>query len=393
MQVAGATENITRPETGLSDLTPIQTGKDTQPTDRNQKEGPKKLTGHSSGVQPWSSTISFQATKSDASVLESDESLDFPAEATTAQSVTSGEAAAANTDGSLLDGHQNSGFSHRTRPVTTPITESGFPTSSTDASPEEGIKNEEVEVSPVTATPELETHTTFSGETQESLSPSKASIKALEVPQKHLNQVINKVEKDFGHVSVRRIKDKEKNDIAVDPATLETEASSPHPLPEGEQDNRAGTHTDDLNLEEEHVDGNVWTEKGPQEKDASIQSSFDWSTGPPTADSVIHSKIVKATNQAPPHTAQHTSKLRPGVRGQRVRPCLHPVVFCPADFIYEQFDNQWFSCQYMTFLYLPCRCASVPSLQCLLYHFSSSQMFFTRLLLSHLRLLNYLHHY
>lgn len=342
-QVAGATENVTRPERGVSsgpesvaedrvlepgssDLTPIQTGTGTQSTGRNQKKEPKQLAGN----QPWSSTISFQAAKSDASLLESDESPDFTAEATTAQGVTPEDAGAANTDVSRLDGLQNSGFNQ-----TIVITESGFLTPSTYSPPEEGIKDEEVEASPLTITPQAsaETHTMFSGQMKESSSPSKASIKALEVPPKHLNQGINEVVEDLGHGSVRRTKDKEKMNIAVDPVTLETETSSPPPLPEGEQDNKAGTDTDGLKLEEEDVDVNVWMEKGPQEKDVSIQSSFDWSPRPPTVDSVIHSKTAKATNQTPPGTAQHASKLGPGVRGQRVRPSLHLIVFCPSNCI------------------------------------------------------------
>lgn len=346
-QVAGATENITGPgtgassgpesvaedkvlETGLSDLTPIQTG-----PDRNQRKELKPLTGNGNppGGHPRNLTISFQAAKSDASLLESDESPDFPAEATTVQGVTSEEAGAANTDGSPPDGLQNSGFSQRTSPMTTAITASGFLTSSRDPSPEEGIKDKEVEASPLTVTPQGSAET--QGQMKESLSPSRASIKALEGPQRHLNQGINEVEEDLGHASVRRIKDKEKKDVAVDHVTLETEASLPHLLPEGEQDNRAGTDAEDLKLEEDDVDVNVWTEK-----DVSIQSSFNRTPGPPTADSVIHSKTVEATNQVPLHsTAQHSSRLGPGVRGQRVRPCLHPVVFCPADFINNRTIN------------------------------------------------------
>lgn len=342
-----AKENITRPgtglssgpgslaegkvsETGSSDLAPIQTGTDAPSTGRNQKKEPKQLTGnrHQPAVQPWSSTTRFQAfPKSDASLLENDESPESPA----ARGVTSAEGGAASTDVSLLDGLQNSGFGQRTSPVMTAVTESGFLTSSTYPSPEGGIKDEEVEVSPLAVTSQLsaETHTTFSEQVQKSLAPSKASIKASEVPPKHLNKGINEAEEDLGHISVRRIKDKEEMDIAVDRVTLETETSSPHPLPggQGEEDNRAGTDTDDLTLEEQDVDVNVWTTKGPEEKDVSTQSSLDWSPRPPTADPVIHSKTVKATNQAPPRTAQPTSKLGPGVRGQRVRPCLHIACF------------------------------------------------------------------
>lgn len=311
-----ATENFTRPGAGVpsgaervpedkvlqarsTDLTPVQTGTDTQSTDRNQNTDPQHLTGrgHPSDVQPWSSTISLHATKSDASLWESDETA-IPAENPTAPGVASGEAG-----------------------------ESGFVASGTYPSPDEGIKEEEVEVSPLTVTPQVpaETDVTFSGQIKESVSPSKESTKDLEVPHKYPSQGISKVEEDLGHVSVSRMKDK--GEIALYPVTLETETSSPQPLPEGEQGNRAETDTDDMKLAEEDADRNVWTEKRPRENDVDvpIQSSSDWSPRPPpTADSVIHSKTVKATNQAPPRTAQHISKLGPGVRGPRVRPCLHP---------------------------------------------------------------------
>lgn len=341
-QVAAATENFTQAGAGVpsgaesvpedkvlqarsTDLTPVQTGTDTQSIDRNQNTDPEHLTGrgHPSDVQPWSSTISLHATKSDASLWESDETA-IPAETPTAPGVAPGETGAASRDGSLLDGLQNSGFSQRPSLTSTAVTESGFVTSGTYTSPDEGIKEEKVEVSPLTVTPQVpaETHVTFSGQIKESVSPSKESTKDLEVPHKYPSQGINKVEEDLGHVSVSRVKDK--GEIALDPVTLETETSSPQPLPEGEQGNRAETDTDDMKLAEEDVDRNVWTEKGPGENDVDvpIQSSSDWSPRPPpTADPVIHSMTVKATNQAPPRTVQHISKFGPGVRGQRVRPC------------------------------------------------------------------------
>lgn len=347
--MAGATENITRPgpgvpsgaesvpedkvlQAGSTDLTPIQPGTDSQSTDRNQKTDPQHLTGrgHPPVVQPWSSTIGFHAAKSDASLWESDGTVP-PAETPTAPGVAPGEAIAASRDGSLLDGHQNSGSSQRPLLTSTAVTELGFVTSGTYLSPDEGIKEEEVDVSPLTVTPQVpaETHFIFSGQIKESVSPSEASTKDLEVPHKYPSQGINKVEEDLGHVSVRRIKDKGQMGITLDPITLETETPPLQPLPEGEQGHRAETDADDVKLVEEDVDRNVWTEKGPRENDLDvpIPSSSDWSPRlPPTADSVILSKTVKATNQALPRTAQYISKLGPGVRGQRVRPCLHPEV-------------------------------------------------------------------
>lgn len=348
--MAGATENITRPgavvpsgaesvpedkvlQTGSTDLTPIQTGTDTQSRDGNQKTEPQHLTGrgHPSDVQTWSSAVSFHATKSDAPLWESDATT-LPAETPTAPGDAPGEAGAASRDGSLLDGLQNSGLSQRPSLQSTAIAQSGFVTCSTNPSLDEGIKAEEVEVPPLTVTPQVsaETHITFSGQIKENVSPSKASTKDLEVPRKYPSQGINKVEEDLGHVFTRGIKDKGEMGVALDPVTLETETSSLElELPEGEQGSRAETDMDDMKLVEGDMDRNVWTEKGPQENDVdvSIQSSSDWSPRPPpTADLAIHSETVEATNQAPPRTAQHISNLGPGVRGQRVRPCLHPVV-------------------------------------------------------------------
>lgn len=329
-QVAGATEGFTQPgtgpssgpesaavdkvlETGSTALTPIQTGRDTQSTDGNQKKQPKQVRGTTepSSVQPWSSTKTSHAT-SDASKFESGASPDFPAEATTSLAVASGVAGAASSGRSSPGGLQNSGFSQKTRLVTTAITESGFLTSSRLPSPEEGIKDEEVEVTPQVS---AEAHPTFAGQTNEH-SPREASIKDLEVPQKLLNQEKNEVEEDFGHVSEILKNDTEEMAIAVINVPVETERSSPRPPSSGEEQ----THM---------VDANVWT--APQEKGVPIPSSSDWSPRPPTADSGIHAKIVEATNRASPHAAPHRSKSGPDVRGQRVRPCLHPVQFCPAD--------------------------------------------------------------
>lgn len=342
--MAGATENITRPgpgvpsgaesvpetkvlQAGSTDLTPIQPGTDSQSTDRNQKTDPQPLTGrgHPSDVHPWSSTIGFHAAKSDAPLWESGGTV-TPAETPTAPGVAPGEAAAASQDRTLLDGLQNSGSSQRPRLTSTAVTEPGFVTAGTYLSPDEGIKEEEVDVSPLTT---AETRVMFSGQLKERVSPSKASTKDLEVPHEYPSQGINKVKEDLGHVSVRQIKDKGQMGVALDPITLETETSPLRPLPEGVQGHRAETDAGDVELAEEDVDRNVWTEKGPRENDldAPVPSSSAWSPRPPpTAGSVIHSKTVKATNQALPRTAQYISKSGPGVGGQRVRPCLRPEV-------------------------------------------------------------------
>lgn len=232
--------------------------------------------GLPSAVQPSSSALTFHAT-SDASQLESGERPNLPAEATTSR---------ANTDGSLLGG-----FSQRTGPETTASPECGLPA----FSPEGGIKDEQVEVTPQVSG---KTCDAFSGKMTEPLSPGNASMKDLEGPQKHLNQEIKEVEESFAHET--------------------------HPLPEEEQRSRAKTDMVDFKLAEEEVDVNFWA--GPHEKGVPIASSSDWSPRPPTVDSVIHSRIVKATNRASPHAAS-----RPGVRGQRVKPCSHPVSFCPAN--------------------------------------------------------------
>lgn len=296
--------------TGSTGITGIPTGTDTLSADRHKNTEPQNLTGteHPSDIQSQSSTLTFCAGKSDASLCESDERA-LPAEKPTAPGDPFEEAAAASS-------------------MSTTITDSGFVTFSTHPSPEKRIQEEEVDVSPLAVTPQasVETHVAFSRQVKESLSPSKASAKNPIATQEPPSQEINKAEEDLGHVSARQIKDQDKMDIALDPVTLETlETSSPQPHPGGEQDNRAETRTDDLKLAEEHLERNAWTEKRPQENDFDvskdfIQSSSDRSTRLPAADLVI-----EATLPSPPRTAQHASILGPGVRGQRVRPCSHPV--------------------------------------------------------------------
>lgn len=360
------------PQTGPTELTPVQTGRDTRKADRSQNgdTGPRLVTvnGHPSNLQLWSpSTGTVQNTKqdqqpfpaaksdsSDAPVLESDEtaivSPDFHAETPTAPGVTSrgtvGQAETASTHRSFSNGPQNSDFGLRSSLGT--VTESGAVTSS--PSPDEGVREKKLETSPLAITPQVsaETQTTSSRQREETASPSKPFTEDLEAPRTHQSQDLTKLtptlqsredlhtrhtEDNMTHLSISPLKDKKEKDITLEPILLETETSSAQPLPKAEQENRAETDADDMDvLVEEDVEGNLEIQKETHESENdtskySIQSSSDWVPDLPTVDSLIQTKTVKAASQSPPHTAKHErTTLRPGIRGQRVRYCLHLAV-------------------------------------------------------------------
>lgn len=356
-------------QTGPTELTPVQTGTHTRKADRNQNgdTGPRLVTGngHPSNLQLWSpSTWTVQHTKqdqqpfpatksdlSDAPVLESDEtaivSPNVHAQTPTAPGVTSGGAGTANTHRSFSNGPQNSEFGLRSSLGT--VTESGVVTSS--PSPDEGVREEKLETSPLRAiTPQVsaETQTTSSRQREDTASPSKAFTEDLEPPQTHRSQDLTKLtptlqsredlhtrhtEDNMTHLSISPLKDKKEKDIALEPILLETGTSSAQPLPKAEQEKRAETDADDMDvLVEEDVEGNLEIQKETHENENdtskdSIQSSSDWVPDLPTVDSLIRTKTVKAASQSPPHTAKYErTTLRPGIRGQRVRHCLHLVV-------------------------------------------------------------------
>lgn len=361
------------PQNGPTELTPVQTGTDTRKADRNQHgdTGPRLVTGngHPSNLQLWSpSTGRVQKTKqdqqpspatksdsSDAPVLERDEtaivSPNFHAPTTpTAPGVISrgtvGQAETASTHRSFSNGPQNSDFGLRSSLGT--VTESGVVTSS--PSPDEGVREEKLETLPLAITPQVsaETQTTSSRQREETASPSKAFTEDLEPPQTHQSQDLTKLtptlqsredlhtrhtEDNMTHLSISPLKDKKEKDITLEPILLETETSPAQPLPKGEQENRAETDADGMDVSvEEDVDGNLEIQKETHENENdtfkdSIQSSSDWVPHLPTVDSLIQTKTVKAASQPSPHTAKHQrTTLRPGIRGQRVRHCLHLVV-------------------------------------------------------------------
>lgn len=352
------------PQTGPTELTPVQTGTDTRKADRNQNgdTGHRLVTGNGnpSNLQQWSPSTGtvehtkqdqqpFPATKSDSSdvpVLERDEtavvSPNFHAETPTAAGITSRGAETASTHRSFSNGPQNSDFGLRSSLGT--VTESGVVTSS--PSPDEGVREEKLETSPLAITPQVsvETQTTSSRQREETASPSKAFTEDLEPPQTHQSQDLTKLTptlqsredlRNMTHLSISLLKDKKEKDITLEPILLETETSSPQPIPKGEQENRAETDADDMDVSvEEDVDGNLEIQKETHENENdtskdSVQSSSDWVPHLPTVDSVIKTKTAKAASQSPPHTAKHQrTTLRPGIRGQRVGLRLHLVVSC-----------------------------------------------------------------
>lgn len=351
-------------QTGPTELTPVQTGTHTRKADRNQDgdTGPRLVTGNGqpSNLQLWSPSTwtvehtkqdqqPFPATKSDASnapVLERDEtaivSPNFHAETPTEPGVTSGGEETASTHRSFSNGPQNSEFGLRSSLDT--VTESGVVT--LRPSPDEGAREEKLETSPLAITPQVsaETQTTSSPQREETASPSKEFTEDLEAPRTNQSQDLTKLnptlqsredlhtrhtEDNMNHLSISPLKDKKEKDITLEPIFLETETSSAQPLPKGEQENRAETDAEDMDV---LVSVNLEIQKETHENENntskdSIHSSSDWVPHLPTADSLIQTKTVKAASQSPPHTAKHErTTLRPGIRGQRVRHCLHLVV-------------------------------------------------------------------
>lgn len=363
------------PEDGVlqadpNELTPVQTGTDTWKADLNQNgdTGPRLVTGngHPSNLQLWSPSTwtvqhtkqhqqPFPATKSDSSnapVLESDQtaivSPNFHDETPTAPGVISGgaETASTHTARSFSNGPQNSEFGLRSSLDT--VTESGVVTSR--PSPDEGAREEKLEMSPLAITTQVsaETQTTSSRQREETASPSKAFTEDLEPPQTHQSQDLTKLtptvqsredlhtghtEDNMTHLSISPLKDKKEKDITLEPILLETETSSAQSLLKGEQEKRAETDADNMGvLVEEKVEEHLEIQRETHENENntskdSVQSSSDWVPHLPTVDSLIQTKTVKAASQSPPHTAKHErATLRPGIRGQRVRHCLYLVV-------------------------------------------------------------------
>lgn len=372
-------------------LVKTQTRTDTQTVDRNQSGDtePQPLTGsgqlsnlHPDILEttkaPWSSGGSvttrtspvhtlqtaqypkhhqpFLAAKKgsrtrDASVLGSVEtailSPNFQSETPTAPGITSGGAGGdvetASTERSLSNGPQNTEFATRSTLISDPITESGFATSSTYPSSDEGIREVGQDTSPPAIIPPVsaDSQVKLSRQTEENVSLSRAAPQTHPAPnltptlQSREALRTRHMEGDMSNVSASEIKEKDEMDDRLETVSLKTETSSQQRLPKGEQGN--GTDADEIDLGVEEEDVHRHAEES-YDKDTEIfkdsnQSSPDWISHLSTEDSSFQSKtkstqqIVKAANQSPTHTVNHQgTKLRPGIRGQRVRQCLHIAV-------------------------------------------------------------------
>lgn len=293
-----------------------------------------------------------------ASGLDSDEtailSPNLQSENPTATAITSGRGGAdtetLSTERSISNGPRGNEFATRSTLISAPITEAWF------VPMREGTKKVGQEASPLVIQPSVsaESQVKLSRETGEDITPSRTGIEDIKAPQTHpppnltiLTPTLQsrealkteRMESDMSNVSASAMKEKEEMDKSLEAVSVETETSLQQPPSRGHQGNGTGTETDEIDsrveddeyshtaIEEESYDNDTGNFKDTN------QSSPDWISHLSTEDSSIQSKIksrqqtVKAANHPPAYTVNpQRTKMRPGIRGQRVRHCFHKAV-------------------------------------------------------------------
>lgn len=279
--------------------------------------------------------------KSVASVLDSDEtailSPNLQSENPTAITLGRGGANTEilSTEGPVSNRPKDNEFAIRSTLISAPITEF--------VPLHEGSKQVGQEASPLVIPPPV------SAETQD-ITPSGTGIEEIKEPQTHpvpkmtiLTPTLQSrgalqtehMEGDMSNVSASAMKEKEEMDKSLETVSVETETSSKQTPSRGHQ----GNETDEI---DSGVEDDEYThtaiegeshENGTESFNDTNQSSPDWISHLSAEDSSIQSKIkstqqtVKAANQPPTYTVNSKrTKIRPGIRGQRVRHCFHKAV-------------------------------------------------------------------
>lgn len=356
-----------------SGLVKTQTHTDSQMVDGNQSGDtkPQPLTGNGQlsnldpdiletswrlggSVETRTPVHTLQTAQSVASVLDSDEtailSPNLQSENPTAITLGRGGAntETLSTEGSVSNRPKDNAFATRSTLISPPITESWFVPS------HEGTKQVGQEASPLVIQPPVsaESQVKLLRQTGEDITPSRTGIEEIKAPQTHpapnltiLTPTLQSrgalqtehMEGDMSNVSASAMKVKEEMDKSLETVSVETETSSKQTPSRGHQGN--GTETDEIDsgVEDDEyshtaIEGESYDNDTENFKDTD-QSSPDWISHLSTEDSSIQSKIkstqqsVKAAHQPPTYTVNsQRTKIRPGIRGPRVRHCFHIAV-------------------------------------------------------------------